>query len=49
MYNLVISITLANKAPKVSQIMGLFLAKLEPIILFRKFFSGKVLIILEFF
>ena len=38
MYNLVISITLANKAPKVSKIMGLFLAKLEPIILFRKFF-----------
>ena len=29
MYNLVISITLANKTPKVSQIMGLFLEKLE--------------------
>ena len=38
MYNPVISITLANKATKVSQIMGLFFAKLEQIILFRMFF-----------
>ena len=29
MYNLVISITLAKKTPKVSQVMGLFLEKLE--------------------
>ena len=29
MYNLVISKNLANKTPKVSQLMGLFLEKLE--------------------
>ena len=38
MHNLVTSITLANKAPKGSQIMGLFLEKLETFITFRIFF-----------
>ena len=38
MHNFVISKTLANKAPKVSRIMGLFLEKLKTFITFRKLF-----------
>ena len=49
MYNLDISITLVNKTPTVSQIMGLFLKKAINIQDFLKSFSGKVLIILDFF
>ena len=48
MYILVISITLANKEPKVSQIMGFFLEKLETFWTFQKVF-WKSLNILDFF
>ena len=49
MFNLVISITLANKAPRVSQIMSLFLEKTRNIQDLLESFFGKVLIILDFF
>ena len=41
MYNLVISITLENKTPKVPQIIGLFLEKLEKLKTFLKVILEK--------
>ena len=48
-FNLVISITLANKTQKVSELMGFISGKARNIQDFLKSFSGKVLIILDFF